>query len=107
MITIIAIAIEDGRPFIYKQKRVGKNKKIFYIYKFRSMKTNAEAIHEEMKKQYGVEDVSFKLEEWETLDFAPGVIADLQLTLSTKDGDVYVSDIKKVAVRKKYPEDII
>jgi hypothetical protein len=51
--------------------------------------------------------VSFKLEDWETLEFAPGVIADLQLTLSTKDGDVYVSDIKKVAVRKKYPEDII
>ena len=50
--------------------------------------------------------VTFKLEDWETLEFVPGVIADLQLSLSTIDGDVYVSDIKKVAVRKKYPEDI-
>ncbi len=49
---------------------------------------------------------SFTLEEWETLEFAPGVIADLQFSLSTKDGKVYVSDIRKVAVQKKYPEDI-
>ena len=40
-------------------------------------------------------------------DLGGSSVADLQLTLSTKDGDVYVSDIKKVAVRKKYPEDII
>lgn len=63
LITVIAIAIEDGRPFIYKQKRVGKHKKEFYIYKFRSMRKDAEAVHEEMKKQYGVEEVSFKLED--------------------------------------------
>ena len=52
LVTIIMIAIEDGRPFIYKQKRVGKHKKVFYIYKFRSMRKDAEAVHEEMKKQY-------------------------------------------------------
>ena len=49
---------------------------------------------------------SFTLEDWETLEFVPGIIADLQVTLMTSDGKTYVSDIKKVAVRKKYPEDI-
>lgn len=49
---------------------------------------------------------SFTLEEWETLEFAPGVIADLQFSLTTNEGKIYVSDIRKVAVKKKYPEDI-
>ena len=49
---------------------------------------------------------SFTLEDWETLEFVPGVIAELQISLSTTDGKVYVSDTKKISVRKKYPEDI-
>jgi O-antigen biosynthesis protein WbqP len=35
-----AILIEDGYPFIFKQKRVGINYSFFNIYKFRSMKKN-------------------------------------------------------------------
>ncbi len=49
---------------------------------------------------------SFTLEDWETLEFIPGIVADLQFTLGATDGNVYVSDIRKIAVKKKYPEDI-
>jgi exopolysaccharide biosynthesis polyprenyl glycosylphosphotransferase len=38
LIISIAILIEDGRPVIYKQKRMGKNEKIFIMNKFRSLK---------------------------------------------------------------------
>lgn len=34
----LAIFINDPGPIIFKQKRIGKNKKIFKIWKFRSMK---------------------------------------------------------------------
>ena len=61
LVTVIAIAVEDGRPFIYKQERVGKDKKVFSMYKFRSMKKDADKIHAEMKAKYGEGDVSFKL----------------------------------------------
>ncbi|MBP3708099.1 MAG: sugar transferase [Clostridia bacterium] len=37
----IMIKIEDGGPIFYKAKRIGKNSKIFDMYKFRSMKVNA------------------------------------------------------------------
>lgn len=37
----IAIKIEDGGPIIYKSKRIGKNSKVFDMYKFRSMKVDA------------------------------------------------------------------
>jgi len=36
------IMIDDGRPIFYSQKRVGKKEKIFKIYKYRSMRRNAE-----------------------------------------------------------------
>ena len=36
----IVIAIDAGNPVIYKQYRVGKDNKLFYIYKFRTMKNN-------------------------------------------------------------------
>lgn len=39
----IAIKKEDGGPSIYKQERIGRFGKPFYIYKFRSMKMDAEA----------------------------------------------------------------
>jgi len=38
----LAIKIEDGGPVFYKQDRVGKNKKIFKLIKFRSMIKEAE-----------------------------------------------------------------
>jgi lipopolysaccharide/colanic/teichoic acid biosynthesis glycosyltransferase len=63
IITMIAILIEDGRPFFYCQNRIGKDKKEFRIYKFRSMYKNAEQIHEQMKKEYGCTEVSFKLKD--------------------------------------------
>ena len=38
LIIALSIYLEDGRPIIFKQKRVGKDGKIFTMYKFRSMK---------------------------------------------------------------------
>ena len=38
LIIIIAIVIDDPGPVFFSQRRVGKNKKNFKLYKFRSMK---------------------------------------------------------------------
>ena len=40
IITAIAIKLESKGPIIFKQYRVGKNGKIFCIYKFRSMRVD-------------------------------------------------------------------
>lgn len=40
LIVAVVIKIDDPGPAIFKQKRVGKDKKLFKLYKFRSMKMN-------------------------------------------------------------------
>ncbi len=40
LIVGVMIYIDDPGPVIFKQKRIGKNKKIFWLHKFRSMKMN-------------------------------------------------------------------
>ena len=42
LVTAIFIRLEDGGPVIYKQCRLTKNGKKFEMYKFRSMRTDAE-----------------------------------------------------------------
>ena len=44
LLTAIAIKTEDGGPVMYSQERVGKNGKVFIIYKMRSMCINADNI---------------------------------------------------------------
>lgn len=40
IIIAIAIVVEDKGNILFKQKRIGKNKNEFYIYKFRTMKVS-------------------------------------------------------------------
>lgn len=42
LICYIAVKSEDGGPAIFKQERIGRFGRPFYIYKFRSMKIDAE-----------------------------------------------------------------
>ncbi len=42
LLTALAIVIEDGRPVLYRQERVGENRRIFTLSKFRSMRKDAE-----------------------------------------------------------------
>ncbi len=43
LITAAIVKLQDGGPAIYKQKRLTKNGKVFELYKFRSMRVDAEA----------------------------------------------------------------
>lgn len=41
-VTAIAVKLQDGGPIIYKQKRLTMDGKEFFVYKFRSMRVDAE-----------------------------------------------------------------
>ena len=42
-LTAIAIKLDSAGPMLYSQERVGENGRVFNIYKFRSMRTDAES----------------------------------------------------------------
>lgn len=58
-----AIKLESKGPIFFKQKRVGKNGRYFYIYKFRSMCVDAERQKKELAGQNEMEGLMFKMKE--------------------------------------------
>ena len=52
----ILIKLEDGGPAIYKQERLGRFGRPFTIYKFRSMRTNAEMSGPALSHASGIDD---------------------------------------------------
>ena len=58
-----AIWIEDKGPVFFSQKRVGKNGRIFKIYKFRSMYVDAEERKQELMKNNEMSGAMFKMKD--------------------------------------------
>ena len=56
LITAIAIKIDSPGPAIFKQVRVGMNGRHFKIWKFRSMRINADEMKKELLEQHEVQD---------------------------------------------------
>ena len=65
ILVAIAIKLEDPKgPVIFKQKRVGMNGRVFYMYKFRSMYVDAEARKAELMKNNEMSsDLMFKMKD--------------------------------------------
>jgi exopolysaccharide biosynthesis polyprenyl glycosylphosphotransferase len=63
ILTIIAIKLDSKGPIIFSQERVGKNGKLFKMYKFRSMVTNAEKLLVKLKDKNEMSGPMFKMKE--------------------------------------------
>ena len=63
LIVAIAIKVDDGGPIFYNQERIGKNGKEFKMYKFRSMKVNADQELEKLIHKNEVDGAMFKMKD--------------------------------------------
>lgn len=61
VILIVLIKIDSRGPVLFSQNRVGKNGKIFKMYKFRSMVVNAEDLLKELKNKNEMSGPMFKI----------------------------------------------
>ncbi len=62
LITAIPLLIESPGPLIFKQQRVGKNGRVFNIYKLRSMYTDAEKRKAELMASNKMSGYMFKID---------------------------------------------
>lgn len=63
LIISIWIKVDSKGPIIFKQDRVGKDGKLFGMYKFRSMVSNAEELKKELQKQNEMSGPMFKIKD--------------------------------------------
>jgi len=63
IITSILIRLDSRGPIFFSQERVGKNRKIFKMYKFRSMVVNAEELKKRLMKENEMSGPMFKMKE--------------------------------------------
>ncbi|AIY82326.1 exopolysaccharide biosynthesis polyprenyl glycosylphosphotransferase family protein [Clostridium baratii str. Sullivan] len=63
LIISILIKLDSNGPILFSQDRVGKDKKVFKMYKFRSMVVNAEELKARLKEQNEMSGPMFKMKE--------------------------------------------
>jgi lipopolysaccharide/colanic/teichoic acid biosynthesis glycosyltransferase len=63
IIIAVAIKMDSRRSVFFGQQRVGKNGKLFNMYKFRSMVTNAEELLDKFKDKNEMSGPMFKMKE--------------------------------------------
>jgi exopolysaccharide biosynthesis polyprenyl glycosylphosphotransferase len=61
-VVAIPLKLDSPGPLIFRQQRVGKNGRVFYIYKLRSMYIDAEARKKELEKENKMEGHMFKMD---------------------------------------------
>ncbi len=61
LLVALLIKIDSKGPIIFKQKRVGLRGRQFYIYKFRTMVTNAEELKKKLEAQNESDGPAFKI----------------------------------------------
>jgi exopolysaccharide biosynthesis polyprenyl glycosylphosphotransferase len=63
LLTALAVKHEDNGPAVFSQNRVGKDGKLFKMYKFRSMYTDAEDRLKELQEQNEADGPVFKIKD--------------------------------------------
>jgi len=61
-IVAIVIKLDSPGPVIFKQKRMGRNGRIFFLYKFRTMVQNAESLKKELVDNNQMQGHMFKMD---------------------------------------------
>ena len=103
----IVIVIDDpsAGPF-YKQIRVGRHGKEFYMYKFRTMRANADKMIEELAKQNEMDGPVFKMKDDPRITRVGKTLRKLSLDELMQFFNVLKGDMTLVGPRPPLPREV-
>ena len=106
-IIAIIIVIDDpsAGPF-YKQIRVGRHGKEFYMYKFRTMRANADKMLDELIKQNEMDGPVFKMKEDPRITRVGKILRKLSLDELMQFFNVFKGDMTLVGPRPPLPREV-
>ena len=107
VIIAIVICIDDptAGPF-FKQKRVGRHGKEFNMYKFRTMRPNAEKLLEELKDKNEMEGPVFKIKDDPRITRVGKILRKLSLDELMQFFNVFKGDMTLVGPRPPLPREV-
>ena len=106
IVIAIVICIDDpsAGPF-FKQKRVGRHGEEFYMYKFRTMRPNAEAMLEELKDKNEMEGPVFKITDDPRVTRVGKILRKTSLDELMQFFNVFKGDMTLVGPRPPLPRE--
>jgi exopolysaccharide biosynthesis polyprenyl glycosylphosphotransferase len=107
LIVAILIKLEDSKgPVFFKQQRVGKNGSLFYMYKFRSMVSNAEELLASLLDKNEVSGHMFKMKEDPRITKVGKFIRKTSLDELPQFWNVLRGDMSLVGPRPPLPREV-
>ena len=106
LITALAIKIEDGGPAIFSQDRVGKDGKLFKMYKFRSMYVDAEDRLIELAEQNEADGPVFKIKNDPRITRVGRFIRKYSIDELMQLVNVFKGDMSVIGPRPALPKEV-
>lgn len=106
IIVAILVKVSSKGPVFFSQKRVGKNGKIFYMYKFRSMVVNAEELKEKLAAQNEMSGPMFKMKDDPRVTKIGKFIRKTSLDELPQLWNVIKGDMSLVGPRPSLPKEV-
>ena len=106
LIIALAVAIDSKGGVVFKQLRIGKNGKPYYMYKFRTMKKGAEAMLEELKAKNEMDGPVFKIKDDPRITRVGKILRKLSLDELMQFFNVLKGDMTLVGPRPPLPREV-
>ncbi len=102
----LAIKLSSPGPIFFKQVRVGRNGKRFVIYKFRSMRADAEAKKKELEKLNECQGAVFKMKDDPRVTTVGQIMRKLSLDELPQFINVLKGEMSLVGTRPPTPDEV-
>lgn len=106
LITAVWVKIDSRGPVFFVQERVGKNGKLFKMYKFRSMCTNAEDMLAKLRNKNEMSGPMFKIKEDPRITKAGRFIRKTSIDELPQLYNVLMGDMSLVGPRPNLPREV-